>query len=114
MKLTAAEKSLLADVSLDTPWDLVETFATMPRWKPEDVNKGADQIVKRLKKLGVPVEVHEPTVFLSIPNSDGAWIMLDGERHRAKAPSSAKVAPKGVTGEMVYLPANLKALRSYA
>ncbi|MGL4241784.1 MAG: M28 family peptidase, partial [Beijerinckiaceae bacterium] len=27
---------------------------------------------------------------------------------------SAKVAPKGVTGEMVYLPANLKALRSYA
>jgi hypothetical protein len=114
MPMSAAESEILDQITLDAPWSLVESFAGMQRWRPEDVNTGADLIVQRLRALGIPVEVHEPTVFLSVPNGDGAWIMLDGERHRAKAPSSAFVVPQGVTGEMVYLPANLKALRSYA
>ena len=39
----------------------------MPRWRPEDVNRGADDIVARLRAAGVPVEAHAPGNFLSIP-----------------------------------------------
>ncbi len=69
MPITASERRFLDAVSLDLPWALVETFATMPRWRPEDVNRGADVIVQRLRGAGVPVEVHEPEIYLSVPLS---------------------------------------------
>ena len=69
MAVSSAERRILDRISLEEPWKLVETFSTMPRWRPEDVNKGADVIVSRLKALGVPVEVHEPEIYLSIPLS---------------------------------------------
>lgn len=109
--LSDTERRILGAVSLDAPWALVETFSRTPRWKPEDVNRGADIIVERLKALGAPVDVHEPTVFLSIPYD--ASVEIDGVRHRAKPPSSAPSVPEGFTAELVYLPANPKALRSY-
>jgi hypothetical protein len=112
--LSTTERRIVGAVALHEPWSLIERFAGLERWRPDDVNAGAEIIVRRLKALGIPVEVHRPTVFLSVPNGDGAWIVLDGERHRAKAPSSARVVPEGLTGEMVYLPTNQKALRSYA
>ena len=40
---------ILDDISLDAPWALVETFSKMPRWKPQDVNAGADVIAGMLK-----------------------------------------------------------------
>ena len=56
-------------ISIEAPWKLVETFATMQRWRPADVNKSADVIVRMLGAEGVPVTVHEPTIYLSIPLS---------------------------------------------
>ena len=106
------ERALLEAAGLDAPWGLVESFATMPRWRPEDVNAGADTIAERLRALGVPVEMHEPTVFLSVPVD--ASVEVNGERFRAKPPSNALSVPDGISGEMVYLPANLKNLRSYS
>ena len=41
--------NLINEVSLDMPWALVESFATMPRWRPEDVNRGVDTLVQRLR-----------------------------------------------------------------
>ena len=76
MPVTEAEQTLLDAVSLDVPWVLVETFATLPRWRPEDVNRAVDVLVGRLHGLGVPVEVHEPEIFLSIPYS--ASVMAGG------------------------------------
>jgi N-acetylated-alpha-linked acidic dipeptidase len=110
--LSALERKLLAAVSLDAPWELVETFSKTPRWIPSDVNKGADIIVSRLKKLKVPVEVHTPEVFLSIPYESS--VEVNGKTFRAKSPSASLSVPKGFTAELVYLPANQKALRSYA
>ena len=52
MTISAAEQSFLDDVSLDMPWALVETFATMHRWMPEDVNTAADVIISRLRAAG--------------------------------------------------------------
>ena len=111
MPITESERQFLDTVSLDLPWALVETFATMPRWRPEDVNHGADVIVERLRAAGVPVEVHAPEICLSIPLS--ASVTAGNVTYRAKPPSSAFSAPQGVTAKLVTLKANPKALRSY-
>ena len=52
------ETEILGDISLDAPWPLVEAYARMPRWLPEDVNAGVDHLVATLERLGVPVTVH--------------------------------------------------------
>ena len=82
MAISATEQRFLDDISLDLPWGLVEAFSTMPRWRPEDVNRGADAIVERLRGAGVPVEVHEPEIYLSIPYS--ASVTAGGVTYRAK------------------------------
>jgi hypothetical protein len=111
MPITEDERRFIDAVSLDLPWGLVETFSTMPRWRPEDVNRGMDTLVERLRGAGVPVEVHEPEIHLSIPYS--ASVAAGGTTFRAKPPSSALSVPGGRTGRLVALKANPKALRSY-
>ncbi len=111
MAVTSDEQAFLDAISLDAPWSLVEAFSTMPRWQPADVNRGADEIVRRLEALGVPVEVHAPELFLSIPQS--ASVQAGGVTYRAKPPSSSLSVPGGRTGRLVTLQANQKALRSY-
>jgi hypothetical protein len=110
--ITDAERRLLDACTLDAPWELVETFSRMHRWRPEDVNKGCDAIVDRLTRLGVPVAVHQPEIYLSIPLS--ASVEASGATHRAKPPSMSLSAPGGRTAPLVYIPANPKALRSYS
>ncbi len=111
MPLSDTERRFLDAVSLDLPWGLVETFATMPRWMPEDVNRSADVIVQRLRGAGVPIEVHEPEICLSIPLR--AEVRAEGRTIRAKPPSSALPVPQGRTAKLVRLEANPHALRSY-
>jgi hypothetical protein len=111
MPITEAERRFLDEVSLDLPWALVEQFATMPRWRPEDVNHGADALVSRLRHIGVPVEVHEPEICLSIPYS--ASVTAGGIPYRAKPPSASLSVPDGRTARLVALQANPRALRSY-
>ncbi len=111
MPISEAERRFLDDVSLDLPWGLVATFSTLARWRPEDVNRSADVLVQRLRGAGVPVEVHEPEIYLSIPYS--ASVTAGGITFRAKPPSSALSVPGGRTGKLVPLKANPKALRSY-
>jgi hypothetical protein len=110
--ITDQERRLLDAVTPDAPWDLVEHFSRTPRWRPEDVNRGADGIVERLGRLGVPVAVHQPEIYLSIPLS--ASVEAAGVMHRAKPPSMSLSVPGGRAAPLVYLPANLKALRSYS
>ncbi len=111
MAVSEAEGFFLDQVSLDLPWSLVKTFATMHRWQPEDVNQAAEVIVQQLRGAGVPVEVHRPEIYLSIPQS--ASVAAGGAICRAKPPSSSLSVPDGRTGKLVRLDANPKALRSY-
>ena len=111
MALTAAEQRFIDDVSLELPWQLVETFSTMHRWQPEDVNKGADVIIEKLQAAGIPVDVYSPEICLSVPQS--ASVTAGGVSYRAKPPSSSLSVPQGRTGRLVMLTANPKALRSY-
>lgn len=108
---TPCEGRILDSISLDEPWSLVETFSRIHRWMPEDVNRAADEIVSRLSRLGIPHQVFEPEVYLSIPLSGS--VEADGLTLRAKPPSMSRRVPEGVTGELVYLGANAKSLRTY-
>ncbi|MEO1679578.1 MAG: M28 family peptidase [Pseudomonadota bacterium] len=105
------ESRILAQVELGTAWELVETFSGMPRWRPDDVNAAGALIADRLSALGVPVTVHRPRVFLSVPHS--ASVSAGGQTYRAKPPSSSLHCPNGVTGEMLYVPSQKASLRSY-
>lgn len=99
--MTPTEADLLAQVSIDEPWALVEKFATMKREHPDDVNRGMDEVVKRLSKHGVECKVHEPELFLSLPGS--ARVEADGKTFRAKPPAFAANAPDGFSGPLVYV-----------
>ncbi|MXP64774.1 M28 family peptidase [Roseomonas sp. M0104] len=83
----------------------------MPRWRPEDVNAAADVIAGRLAALGIPVDVHQPEICLSVPLS--ASVRAGGKSYRAKPPSSSLPVPQGRSAKLVKLQANPKALRSY-
>jgi len=109
--MTPTEQDVLASISLDVPWALVERFSTMHRWMPEDVNKGADEIIAVLEALGLPFAVHEPEIYLSVPLS--ASVSSDGDTFRAKPPSMSRPVPDGVSGELVYLGAKASNLRTY-
>jgi N-acetylated-alpha-linked acidic dipeptidase len=112
MAISPLENDVLGSISVAEPWSLVETFATQPRWRPEDVNKGADVIVARAQALGLPVEVHSPTIFLSIPHE--ASVSIDGQTFRAKPPALSRPVPEGLTGALLYIKANPKNLRTYS
>jgi len=111
MAISETEQRFLDAVSLDLPWSLVESFSTLPRWRPEDVNRAADVLAAKLREAGVPVEMHAPEIYLSVPYS--ASVMAGGFTYRAKPPSSSLSVPGGRGGRLVSLAANPKALRSY-
>ncbi len=111
MAISETEQRFLDAVSLDLPWSLVEAFSVLPRWRPEDVNRSAEVLAAKLRAAGVPVEMHAPEIYLSVPYS--ASVSAGGLTIRAKPPSSSLSVPGGRTGRLVTLAANPKALRSY-
>ena len=96
-------KSMIADISADAPWELVEVFAKFPRWKPEDVNASCDLMVERLARHGVPVEVHDADLYLSVPY--GSQVIAGNQVFNAKSPASSVNMPGGIEGQLVYVPA---------
>ena len=63
----------------------------------------AEEIVGRLTRLGVPVEVHRPTLFLSLPGS--ARVAVGAQGFRAKPMAMSVPYPEGVTAPLAYVPA---------
>ncbi|MEO6445832.1 MAG: M28 family peptidase [Gemmatimonadaceae bacterium] len=101
--LSAELSAALASVSLDEPWSLIERFTTLKREHPSDVATAASEIVGRLTRLGVPVEVHQPRLFLSIPGE--ASIQAGDTRFRAKPMAMSHAYPEGLTAPLAYVPA---------
>lgn len=102
--MMTSETAILDQVTMDEPWSLVESFATFKREHPTDVNRGMDEVVERLARHGVPVTVHTPSLYLSIPGA--ARVEAAGVTYRAKPPAYATNASGGVTARLVYLGAN--------
>ena len=101
--LTPEQQAALASVSLDEPWALIERFTTLRREHPTDVATAADEIVARLARLGVPAEVHRPSLFLSLPGKGS--VTAGGVSYRAKPMAMSVAFPKGVTAPLAYVPA---------
>ena len=99
----AAQDAILNAIGLEVPWELVEAFSRQPRWKPEDVNHAAQMLVARLQALHVPVTVHEPDIYLSIPFH--AEVRAGGATFRAKPPAMARDCREGLTAPLAYVPA---------
>lgn len=97
------EEKLLGQLSLDTPWALIERFTTLVRESgSEDERIAAQYISERLSEFDIPHTVYTPELFLSVPIS--ASLEVEGKTLRAKSPScSAPTGPEGITGEVVYL-----------
>ncbi|MCY4572679.1 MAG: peptidase M28, partial [Gemmatimonadetes bacterium] len=97
--------NLLADTSFDLGWSLIERFAVLVRESGSiDERAAAHFITSRLEVLGVPFELHEPDLYLSIPRS--ASVDLDGTELAAKPPSfSVSTGPKGLSAAPVHVPA---------
>ena len=98
------ETALLAAVSLEEPWGLVESFSTFKREHPCDVDRGMDEVVSRLRAHGVEVTVHQPNLYLSVP--DEARVEAGDRTFRAKPPAYSLDARDGLEGELVYIGAN--------
>lgn len=96
------EQQLLDAVTLDEPWALVESFAGFKRERPDDVNRGMEEVERRLKAHGVPVTMHEPELYLSLPGR--ARVEADGKTFSAKPPAYSVNAPDGLSGPLVYVP----------
>ncbi|MEW6046757.1 MAG: M28 family peptidase [Bacillota bacterium] len=105
--LGPAERAFVQTITGDEAWRLVEYFATLNRESgSEDERRAARYIAERLQAAGVPVAVHAPQLYLSLPR--GAQVRLGGEsglRVRAKTPSfSVSTGDGGRTARLAYVP----------
>ncbi len=95
------EKQLLGSATIDHAWPLVELFSTIRREHPDDCNRAAQHLIDRLKALGVPVKVHEPQLYLALPQ--GAHVDCEGRKLFARPAPLSKPAPDGVTAPLVFV-----------
>ncbi len=101
--MTPTEQTILETLTLDEPWALIERFATFPRERPDDVNAAMDMVAARLTAFGVPHEVHEPELYLSLPGA--ASVKLGNRRFRAKPSSFSRSLPEGLKAPLLHVPA---------
>ncbi|WP_420441332.1 M28 family peptidase [Candidatus Palauibacter sp.] len=101
----ALEPDLLKAVSFDAGWSLLERFSTLVRESgSEDEHVAAEYIAAVLSGMGVPFEMHEPDLYLSLPRESS--VEWSGGSIRAKPPSFAvPTQGGGLEGELVFVPA---------
>ncbi len=93
--------AILDQVQVDFAWELIERFKDQPREAPEDVNRGAEIIAEQLGKAGIPVTMHKPTLFLSLPGP--ASVKIGAKIYKAKPPAFSMSVPEGVTAPMEFM-----------
>ena len=102
----ATESELRRAVSMVEAEKLLARFATLTRESgTPDEHAAGDYIAERLRTLGVPVTVHRPDLFLSIP--ERSELRLEhGEVIRSRPPSFA-LSTNGaeLAGDVCYVPA---------
>ena len=65
--MTKDEAALIASATLDEAWPMVEHFSTIRRESAAEGNRAISAVVERLRQHGVPVTVHEPNLYLTVP-----------------------------------------------
>ncbi|ADO44378.1 putative peptidase (plasmid) [Ketogulonicigenium vulgare Y25] len=87
----------------DIAWTLVNQFASQDREVPVEANRGAQIIADHLRAAGLPVQMHQPELYLSLPKTAQVQI-VGGKTLRAKPPAFTLHCPQGITGDLIYLP----------
>jgi len=109
----AVEKAAKAAVTLDEPRALLDRFATLVRESgTADEEVAARYIVGRLEALGIPVTLHEPDLYISVPErAEIAILGPNGSRSvRARPPAMARsTGDRAVEGEVCYVPSRYAA-----
>src|SRR5690349_14125187 len=103
MPLSDSERPILDEVGLQEAWSLIEHFSTRPREHPDDVNACMSHLVGRLQSHGIPVTVHRPSLYLSLPGK--ASVACGGQVLRAKPPAFSIPVPAGFSAPLAYVPA---------
>jgi N-acetylated-alpha-linked acidic dipeptidase len=107
------EKIVRDAIRLEEPRALLDVFSTLVRESgtgPEEV--AGQYIAKRLQEFGVPVRVHAPDLFISLPERAELNVSSDGgERSiRARPPSfAASTDGHPVDAELHYVPSRYAA-----
>ena len=99
--IASDEQTVLDSVNTDLAWGLIERFTTLKREHPNDVRTAADEITSRLRDLGVPFEVLEPELYLSLPGT--AKVEHGDSSFRAKPMAMSRPA-SGLTAPLAYFP----------
>ncbi|MFN4101223.1 MAG: M28 family peptidase, partial [Pararhodobacter sp.] len=99
-------KDILDDIrsvlDMATAEALIHRFASQNREIPDEANKGALMIAEALTAKGIPVTMHQPDLYLSLP-LDAAVTLPDGTSLRAKPPAFTLSCPEGIEGELVFM-----------
>src|SRR5512139_2957207 len=99
----ALEEKVLGSLSAQEPQALLNRFSTLVRSSgTEDEFKAAGYISDRLKHFGVPHQVHEPTLLISLPVKSSVQVKEGNswEEVRCTSPSfSASTSPGRVEGQ---------------
>ena len=109
----ALESAARDAVRLDEPRALLDRFVTLVRESgtPDEATAG-EYIVERLRALGVPVTLHTPDLYISLP--DKAELRVDTadgpQTLRARPPAFAKSTDGAeISGEICYVPSKFAA-----
>jgi hypothetical protein len=109
----ALESDARDAVRLDEPAALLDRFKDLVRESGmPDEAAAAEYIVERLRALGVPVTLHTPDLYISLPDrAELSVTTAEGSRSiRARPPSFARSTEGAeVTGEICYVPSRYAA-----
>jgi N-acetylated-alpha-linked acidic dipeptidase len=109
----ALEADARRAISMDEPQKLLARFATLTRESgTADEHAAGEYVAERLRALGVPVTVHRPDLFLSIPERSEVRLKPDTAGAQAEAapirsrPPAFALSTHGeeVAGELCYVP----------
>jgi hypothetical protein len=99
--MTKDEAALIASATLDEAWPMVEYFSTIRRESAAEGNRAISALVERLRQNGVPVAVHEPKLYLTVPKF--GYVEAAGRRLHLRPAPMTLPAPQGVEAPLVYV-----------
>jgi hypothetical protein len=109
----ALEQDMRDAIRLDEPRALLDRFVSLVRESGTvDEETAGHYLVERLRALGIPVTLHTPELYISIPERAEVAVAASGQRRsvRARPPAMARsTGDQAVTGEIVYVPSRYAA-----
>lgn len=99
--MTRDESAVMASATLDEAWPIVELFSTIRRESAAEGSRAISAVIERLRALGIPVTVHEPKLYLTVPKT--GYVMAEGRRLHARPAPMTLPAPNGVEAPLVYV-----------